>query len=67
MTLLVLVYTDVDPVFCSGLTCEIYSGSGQSMYVYCVVRYQVMAVPRVRRVSCVFALVSTLVDDSEYP
>ncbi len=40
---------------CSGLACEIYSGRGPSMYVFCVVSYQVMAVLCVQRVGCVFA------------
>ncbi len=51
----------------SGLAYEIYSGSGPSMYVYCVVCYCVMLAPYVRSVGHVFAYLSTLDDDLECP
>ncbi len=44
---------------------EIYSGSGPSTYIYCVVCYHVIVAPYVRSVSHIFAYLYTLYDDLE--
>ncbi len=64
---LVIVFNDVDPVLCIlNFAYEINSGDGSSMYVYCLVYYQVIVASYVRNVGCVFALLYTLlVDNSE--
>ncbi len=46
---------------CSGLTYEIYSGGGSSMYVYCMVCYCVIAAPYVRSVVVTIHTVTLLI------
>ncbi len=53
-------------VYC-GLAYEIYSGSGPSKCVYCVVCYRVITPPYVKSVVHVFAYLYILDDDSEHP
>ncbi len=50
---------------CSGLSYEIYSGDGPSIYVCCVVCYRVIVAPYVRSIRNVFE--NLYDDDLEYP